>query len=355
MKILVDMVHLADVNFYKNALNRLKLYHDIIITVVDRGNLVPIVQKEYPGFKVVKLGKHRKGKIGKLFGLIDREFRFAILFLKNRPDVVSSFGFYPAIMAKLFGIPAILFHDDYEYRFMFNMCKTFATTFHIPDSIRSKMAEDLGAAFQYKEQTKSFRNINFYNGFKETAYLKDFVPDEDCLKRRGLVGKPFVFCRDISSISLNYQEFKNVDLTSTFKWLKNKGFTVLYYPETEDNSYIGLCVKLSGAIPDILSLQYYANLTITSGDTIARESALLGTPVIYIGGRNMAVNQPLLDIGVIKETKEEQVIQEYMQIMSQEHYKAKMKSRIKATNWDDITQLIVDALEQPEKEKKEQL
>ena len=349
------MVHLADVNFYKNALNRLKQHHEIMITVVDRGNLVSIVQKEYPDFKVVKLGKHRTGKIGKLFGLFDREIRFAMLFLKNRPDIVSSFGFYPAIMAKLFVVPAILFHDDYEYRFMFNICKTFATTFYIPDSIRLKMAEDLGAAFQYNEQTKSFRNIKFYNGFKESAYLKDFVPDVNCLEQRGLHGNPFVFCRDISSISLNYQEFKNVDLTATFKWLKNKGFTVLYYPENENDSYNGLCIKLSGAIPDILSLQYYASLTITSGDTIARESAILGTPVIYIGGRNMAVNQPLLDIGIIQETMDEVVIEQYMEQMIQPEYAEKMKKRITASNWDDLTQLIVNALEQSEKDKKEQL
>ncbi len=346
MKILIDMVHLADVNFFKNALNKLKQHHDITITVVDRGNLVSIVRKEYPDFKVIKLGKHRKGKIGKLLGLLDREFKFAMLFLKNKPDVVSSFGFYPGVMAKPFGIPAFLFHDDYEYRFIFKMCEIFATTFYIPDSIRLKMSKDLGKSFQYNEETKSFRNIKFYNGYKESAYLKDFVPDASCLKQRGLVDKPFIFCRDISSISLNYQEFKHVDLTSTFQWLKERGFTVLYYPEKEHNAYDGLCVKLSGAIPDILSLQYYANLTITSGDTIARESALLGTPVIYIGGRDMAVNQPLLDIGVIKETKDEDLIQQYLEQMIQPKYKEDMKNKIKALKWDDITQLIVDALEQ---------
>ena len=355
MKILVDMVHLADVNFYKNALNKLNQYHDVTITVVDRGNLVPIIRKEYPGFKVVKLGKHRTGKFGKILGLIDREIRFAMLFLKSKPDIVSSFGFYPGIMAKPFGIPAILFHDDYEYRFMFKMCKSFATIFHVPDFIRLKMSEELGDKFKIAGSTNSFQNIHFYNGFKETAYLKDFKPDEDCLARRGLEGKRFVFCRDISSVSLNYDQFEHVDLTATFEWLNERGYIVLYYPEKESNAYEGLCVKLSGAIPDILSLQYFASLTITSGDTIARESALLGTPVIYVGGRNMAVNQPLLDIGVIKETKDEQVIEQMMNEMIKESYKKEMRNRIRSSNWDDVTQLIVDALDLTQETKKEQL
>ena len=35
------------------------------------------------------------------------------------------------------------------------------------------------------------------------------------------------------------------------------------------------------------TLLYYAKCVISSGDTVAREAALLGTPAIYIGGRDM--------------------------------------------------------------------
>ena len=62
MKILVDIVHMADVNFYKNAVKILrKQGHDISISVMDRGNLPKVVKKEYGKNMIV--GKHSKGNI----------------------------------------------------------------------------------------------------------------------------------------------------------------------------------------------------------------------------------------------------------------------------------------------------
>jgi uncharacterized protein len=334
MKILVDMVHLADVNFYKHALNDLKKNHDITITVLDRGKLAGVVQKEYPGFNVQILGKHYTGKFGKLYGLLQRSLGFLTLMLKNRPDVVSSFGFYPGLIAKPLGIPAVLFHDDYEYQFMFNMCRRCATDFYVPDGIRAK----LPAAFQ---QSGKF---HFYNGFKETAYLKNFQPDPGSLERHQLVGKPFVFCRDIDAISMNYDDYTLLDLAPAFQKLKNKGYTILYYPEKDHNRYDHLVVKMLGAVPDIMSLQYYASLTVSSGDTIARESALLGTPVIYVGGRNMAVNKPLEEMGLIFSTDKPEEIETLVDELLAPGFKQSLAQKLKATKWDDIAKVIAQAI-----------
>ncbi|MFK7809012.1 MAG: DUF354 domain-containing protein [Saprospiraceae bacterium] len=337
MKILVDMVHLADVNFYKNALNELNTRHEVTLAVLNRGNLLKVVTKEYPGFKVVPLGKHYKGKAGKIMGLLERSFGFLKLCLSNRPDVVTSFGFYPGVVAKPLGIPAVLFHDDYEYQFIFNMCNRFATQFYIPDSIREK----LPASYRSGENEK----IQFYNGFKETAYLKDFQPDEGCLERHDLVGKRFVFCRDIDSISLNYDDYELIDLAPAFQKLKDLGYTILYYPEKDHDRYDHLCRKMLGGIPDIMSLQYYASLTISSGDTIARESALVGTPVIYIGGRQMAVNLPLEEMGLIFSTEKQEEVLTLVDELLEPGFKTKLKEKINAAGWEDITKVIVKALE----------
>ena len=334
------MVHLADVNFYKNALNQLNKHHDVTITVLKRGNLLKVITKEYPGFKIVPLGKHSSGKLGKIVGLARRSLGFLSLYLKDRPDVVTSFGFYPGVVAKLMGIPAVLFHDDYEYQFMFNMCNRFATRFYIPDSIRTK----LPPSFQNQKDGKDAK-IHFYNGFKETAYLKDFQPDPSCLERHNLVGKPFVFCRDIDSISLNYDDFQSIDLAPAFQKLKDLGYTILYYPEKDHDRYDNLCRKMLGGIPDIMSLQYYASLTISSGDTIARESALVGTPVIYVGGRQMAVNLPLEKMGLIFSTESQEQVLEYINTLLKPGFKDSLKKKITEAGWEDITKVITTALE----------
>ncbi len=346
MKILVDMVHLADVNFYKNALNELNKRHDITITVLNRGNLLKVITKEYPDFKVVPLGTHYKGKLGKIMGLVQRSLGFMSLYLKDKPDVVTSFGFYPGVVAKPLGIPAVLFHDDYEYQFIFNMCKRFATNFFIPDSIRTKLPEDLQSS-----KNGSTDKIQFYNGFKETAYLKNFKPDASCLSRLDLVGKPFVFCRDIDSISLNYDDYELIDLAPAFQKLKDQGYTILYYPEKDHDRYDHLVTKLLGGIPDIMHLQYFASLTISSGDTIARESALVGTPVIYVGGRQMAVNLPLEEMGLIFSTEDQEKVLTYVDKLLQPGFKKIMKQKINDAGWEDITKVITTALEQHEPKK----
>ncbi len=343
MRILVDIVHLADVNFFKLALNELNKRHDVTITVLNRGKLADVVKKEYPGFRIVTLGTHRKSKIGKMLGLIQRTWQFIRLYYSEKPDVVTSFGFYPAIAAKLFAIPSILFYDDYEYRFVFKMCQTFATRFYIPEPIRKKLVN------HSNNQQPSFGNIRFFNGFKETAYLKDFKPDPACLQKRNLVGKPFVFCRDIDTISLNYQQYQHVDLGPAFKWLKENGFEVLYYPEKKHDNYNDWCTHVDSPVPDILSLQHYAAMTISSGDTIARESALLGTPVLYVGGRNMAVNLPLQEIGLIQCPQSSTDLLKSVQQTALPDQKEKARETLYKLNNDDITALIIDVLENNQK------
>jgi predicted glycosyltransferase len=340
------MVHLADVNFYKNALNELNKRHDITITVLNRGNLLKVITREYPDFKIVPLGKHYKGKLGKIIGLAQRSFGFLSQYLKDKPDVVTSFGFYPGVIAKPFGIPAVLFHDDYEYQFIFNMCNRFATNFFIPDSIRTKLPANLQGS-----NNDPTNKIQFYNGFKETAYLKNFQADASCLSRHDLVGKPFVFCRDIDSISLNYDDYELIDLAPAFQKLKDQGYTILYYPEKDHDRYNHLVTKLLGGIPDIMHLQYFASLTISSGDTIARESALVGTPVIYVGGRQMAVNLPLEEMGLIFSTENKEEVLNYVNKLLQPSFKSKMKEKIDAAGWEDITKVITNALEQHEPKK----
>jgi len=328
MRILIDIVHPADVNFYQKAIGELGKKHEIVLTVLGRGRLVDIVKKEYPKLKVIPLGKHRKGKIGKLLGLIDREIRFILLFLGKRFDRVSSFGWYPAIAAKLFGIKSVLFYDDYEYKINFNMCKIFSDRFIIPKSIPA-----------------TGKNIKKYKGFKELAYLKDFKPNS-ISKRYSVKPNKYVFVRDVAPISLNYQDSKYKDFSELFYYLRKKGYEILYYPENKalGKKYHRLCKVLEGPVEDILSLIYYAKFVISSGDTIARESALLGTPTLYTTNRDMKVNKQLIQLKAIVKTTDiyeiEHIMKNFLKNDSKPQLRDKIKSHIK-NNWQDTTAVII--------------
>lgn len=328
MRILIDIVHLGDLNFYYNSINILKKENEIVLTVLERGNLVDIVKSNFPDLNVIPLGKHRKSRLNKIIGVFVREISFFFLFLKQRFDRVSSFGFYPAIAAKLFGIKSVLFHDDYEYKLMFKMCKFFGDTFIVPEHIPVKG-----------------KNIIKLGGFKELAFLYNFKPDKKALEKYDLREDSYVFVRDIAPISMNYENSPVLDFTPLFIFLKDLGYKILYYPESKSqgNKYGGLSVKLEAPVDKIHSLLYFAKFTISTGDGIARESALLGTPAIYAGGREMKIMEPLMKMkSIIKASKINEIKNRILQICDKT-YKVHIRKiiRAKLKKWPDWSGVIV--------------
>ena len=59
------------------------------------------------------------------------------------------------------------------------------------------------------------------------------------------------------------------------------------------------CIILQEPVTDIFSLMYHSLFSVSSGDSVARETALMGVPTIYTGGRFMAVNIQLIELGVM--------------------------------------------------------
>ncbi len=57
---------------------------------------------------------------------------------------------------------------------------------------------------------------------------------------------------------------------------------------------------LQEPVGDIHSLIFYSKLLISSGDSMAREGAMLGVPSVYCGFRTMKANELLMDQGLLK-------------------------------------------------------
>ncbi len=328
MKILIDIVHPADVNFYKRAIEKLQKKHEVVFTVLKRGKLLEIVKREYPNIRTIPLGAHRQTKITKMLGLVFRELQFVALFMKEKFDKVSSFGFYPAIAAKFFRIPSVLFYDDLEYKLNFNLCKRFGDTFVIPSTIPVRA-----------------KNIKTYKGFKELAYVAALRPQASALKKYNLSEEKYVFVRDIAAVSLNYQDAQDIDYTDTFAFLRSKGYRILYFPEREENEekYKKYCTIVKGSIPNIHSLLYYATAIISSGDTIAREAALMGVPTIYTGKRDMSVNRPIVDAGLMMLAENKEQVKKKVQAILKKNTKKQLREIIAEkikTEWENPTAVI---------------
>lgn len=330
MKILVDIVHPADINFYKNAINTLqKKSHIVTISVMKRGNLPEKVVNEYPELEVIVIGEHKKDFFGKLLNIFRREFLFFKLFKQRKFDVVTSFGFYPGMTSWIFGIKSVHFHDDKEYKLNYFLTKTFCSKF-------VSLCE------------KSSGNTLGVNSYKELAYLHPSYIKEDkkILSKLGLVGKRYVYIRDVSNISLNYKE-KEKDFEAISKELIKKKYSVVFDSEKEQKIKGTISLNSPLTSKEMISLKKNASLIITSGDTVLREGALLGVPTIYTSKRKMKINANLLENGLFvrAETTENILLNAKMLDHPGVRQTLKEKARNEIKKCSDINKIIIKVLE----------
>jgi len=332
MKIVFDIHHPADVNFFKNAINNMNDKNiEIKLTVRQRGKLVKILQKELPLISFKIIGKHQSGFFMKILIGIKRELDLLYYFNKEKFDVGVAFGPEICYVSKIVRKPSIVFGDDYEYKLTFYLSKFAATYFYIPDSIPSKGS-----------------NIYNFKGIKELAYLhpKYFKPNRSILENYNLKPNKYVFIREISTNSLNYIK-KSSNLHEIIEYFKQAGFQIVLSLENEAliSRFEADCIILKEPVNDIYSLMSFAALMISSGDTMARESCLVGTPSIYTGGREMLVNNELIENECLFKCENISEIKHIIKYITDNDLKNKIKKKIDYKikyQWDDITKVIVE-------------
>ena len=335
MNIAVDFVHPADINFYKNAIKILiKRGDDVNIIVRQRGKLTSILQKELPEVDFKVIGMHHPNVYGKIFGLIERDFGLIFYLNKMDFDVGTSFGFQICHASRILGKPSIAFEDDYEYKLPFYLAKFSATYHAMPEGIPA-----------------TGKNILKYKGFKELAYLHPnyFKPDRKVLEQYGITPNNYVFIREVSRASLNYKNLRQMGLPEIIWNLNDLGLDVVLSLEdkTRADSLKDKCIILEEPVDDIFSLMHFALFTISSGDSMARESCLVGTPTIYTGGRDMAVNKELIERGCMFKADNEKQLNVVMTNIIEKDIKEETKRTIEKAvkyEWMDTTKVILDIL-----------
>lgn len=333
--VIVDITHSPHVNLYKNAI-KILMKNNFVVNVAlrPRGRLISIFKKECPDVPYFIIGHHRKNITGKMLDLIERDVGLYKYFRKNRFDIGTGGGINLTHIAPLLGKPSVMFIDDIEYKLTYYLYKPFATYVVIPWHIPA-----------------SGGNVLKYSGFRELAYLHPdyFKPNESALEQYNLDPYEYVFIREVSSASLNYRNMEMGRLTKILDHLKRKGLKILL--SIEDKSLVHLfkkdCIIIEEPIEDIHSLLKYALFTVSSGDSMARESCLVGTPTIYTGGRDMAINRELIKRSCMFKAYNENQIKATIDYFIANEIKKEVDSKIKTAikdDWVSTTEVILDVL-----------
>lgn len=289
MRVWIDIGHIPQYNFYKNFIVDLSQKgHEVYVSVIKRGRMIEIVNDELRGMQnvhVKTIGKHRLHKWSAVIETnlirLPQLFRWALF---KRFDVAFSNHHQTSIIAKILGIPGYAFGDDPQSKIYPAFVK-FATQSHM------LIYEDVNNVTLKKDKVMPV--------LKEWAYLspKEFQPNISALNKYGVEPKKYLFLREVTVGTTNYVgqaagAILNVkELIDGASYIDSDGNTnkmkVLFSLEkknTRDN-YPKDWILLQEPVDDIHSLIYYSAGLVSSGDSMAREAALLGVPSYYLGIR----------------------------------------------------------------------
>ncbi|MCW7079147.1 MAG: DUF354 domain-containing protein [Candidatus Methanospirare jalkutatii] len=270
MKILVDVEHPAHVHFFKNMIWKLEEKgHEV--KVVARATDTTLNLLNAYKFKYKNLGKHRKNLFSKIVELIIRDYKLYKIAKEFQPDILTSVGSESmAHVSRLIRKPHIAFEDTEHAKLTIWLTNPFSDVICTPSCFK----RDLG-----KKQVR-------YNGYHELAYLhpKYFKPDPGVLDDLGLNKDDKYIIMRLGSWSASHDiRSKGIKRGSEFVFVKSleRYGRVFISSErtlpTELQKY-----RLNVRPEDIHSVLYFAQLYIGEGETMAVESAILGTPAIDI-------------------------------------------------------------------------
>ncbi|KGK99155.1 hypothetical protein LI82_03760 [Methanococcoides methylutens] len=269
MKIIVEMGHPGHVHHFKNMIWDLeKKGHKVQICTMDKEVTLDLLDKY--GFTYEVLGKNKSSGIIRKFPLlIGAELKMYLISKRFNPDLFICRGSpISAHISSIFRKPCISFNDTEHSSLVDSIVFPFLDVVLTP----SCFIKNLGG--------KQIR----YNGYHELAYLHpyNFGPNPEVLNELNLrEGDTFIVLRFVSWNATHDVGQHGVQNKGQFvKELEKYGRVLITSEEDIGLEFEKYKINVS---PDKLhDLLYYATLCVGDGGTTAVESAILGTPSIYV-------------------------------------------------------------------------
>ena len=268
MRILVDIGHPAHVHFFKYFIWEMgKKGYEILITATEKDVTFKLLENY--GFNYINMGSYGNSLIKKLINIPFMDFKMYSAVKKFSPDIFLGLGSIRAAhISKLMRKKCIIFDDTEHSTEQYALYAPFTDVVCTPSCFK----KDLG-----KKQTR-------YDGYHELAYLHPnyFTPNSAVLDELGLTeDDAFIILRFVSwnaSHDVGHSGIQNkIELVQK---LEKYGRVLITSEGKLGDGLEKYQIKVS---PEKMhDLLYYASLYIGEGATMAAESAILGTPAIYV-------------------------------------------------------------------------
>jgi len=235
-------------------------------------------QLKYWNINHTAIGLHGgKNKFKKILNLFERSYQLK-RYIKSFDNIglaVSHGSRTQVVAAKWLGIKSLVMMDyEYTETKLFNY---FSTYMLIPRFIPDSRLASVGL---------NLKKVVRYNGFKEQIYLNSFNPDKSFRKQINISDESILVVIRPPALASNYHDPKSEELLiSGLNYFSNNENTIclILSRTSEDKDFILSQIATSNKIRflekqvDGLQLLYSADITVSGGGTMNRESALLGT------------------------------------------------------------------------------
>ncbi|WP_049972918.1 DUF354 domain-containing protein [Haladaptatus cibarius] len=280
MRVFVTIQHPAHVHFFRNAISELESEgHDVHVFAREKEMAVELLQRYDISHEVLAGTASGLSQLARVQATYEaRLLRRAV---QLKPDVITAIGGVAAAhIAKVVGARSAIFYDTEHAKLIQNLAFPFADAVYTPDCYTRSIGP------------KQVR----YPGYHELAYLHPnrFTPDSTVVSDLGLdPDDKFVVLRLIEwGASHDVGQGGFGDVQDVVERLENAGAEVLITSErslpSELESYRATVEP--HRMHDLLA---YADLFIGEGATMAAESAVLGTPAIYVNTLTMGYTNEL--------------------------------------------------------------
>lgn len=270
MKILVDINHPAHIHFFKHFIWEMKRKGHSVIVVASKKDITYELLSELR-INYINIGTYGNNVIQKAINVPFMAFKMFKIAKKIKPDIMVSYETSRITHAALIlKIPTLVF-------------------------INNEHAVEQAILYKYFA-TKLISSTNFYKNFGvrhikvksilEYASLHPnwFKPNPYVLKKYSIdKSKPFFIVRFVAwnaSHDVKHYGFNFMEKVKIVNYLSSIGRVIIsseYPVEKELQEY-----ELNIRKQDMHDLLYYSSVYIGEGGTMACESALLGTPAIYV-------------------------------------------------------------------------
>ena len=270
LRILIDVVHPADVLFFLHPIRRLlNTGHEVLIASREK-DVTHDLLKDF-GLVHRSASKAGSGVVGLAWELVLRDIKMLRLVKDFQPDIMCGFGGVSiSHVGRVLGIPAIAFYDTDRAVLQQRLTLPFIDGLYVPEV--------------YDGPTAKGRTSRFA-GIKELSYLhpENFNPDRERAEFAGLKLQRRNFVLRLvgwkANHDLNAQGLSDAQVLRLVSFLAERGCVHLTSERPLPEAL--QCFRYRGSARDFHHLLAHCDLYVGESATIASEAIVLGVPAIY--------------------------------------------------------------------------